>query len=149
MGIWNSEAEAREQIRGMVAQYYKDFKKPLQEKDFTEGDRIPYASRVYDQQEMCNLVDAALDFWLTSGRFAEEFEKKFSEYLGIRFCSLVNSGSSANLIAFMALTSPLLGERRLKRGDEVITVAAGFPTTVTPMIQYGAVKPLVGPFSFT
>ncbi len=143
MGIWNSEAEAREQIRGMVAQYYKDFKKPLQEKDFTEGDRIPYASRVYDQQEMCNLVDAALDFWLTSGRFAEEFEKKFSEYLGIRFCSLVNSGSSANLIAFMALTSPLLGERRLKRGDEVITVAAGFPTTVTPMIQYGAVPVFV------
>ena len=126
MGIWNSEAEAREQIRGMVAQYYKDFKKPLQEKDFTEGDRIPYASRVYDQQEMCNLVDAALDFWLTSGRFAEEFEKKFSEYLGIRFCSLVNSGSSANLIAFMALTSPLLGERRVKRGDGSLRLRRDF-----------------------
>lgn len=143
MAVWNSETEAREQIRGMVAQYYKDFKKPQQEKNFTEGDRIPYASRVYDEQEMCNLVDASLDFWLTAGRFAEEFERKFAEYLGIRFCSLVNSGSSANLVAFMALTSPLLGEKRVKRGDEVITVAAGFPTTVTPMIQYGAVPVFV------
>ena len=143
MAVWNSETEAREQIRGMVAQYYKDFKKPRQEKNFTEGDRIPYASRVYDEQEMCNLVDASLDFWLTAGRYAEEFERKFAEYLGIRFCSLVNSGSSANLVAFMALTSPLLGDRRVKRGDEVITVAAGFPTTVTPMIQYGAVPVFV------
>ena len=143
MAVWNSETEAREQIRGIVAQYYKDFKKPQQEKNFTEGDRIPYASRVYDEQEMCNLVDASLDFWLTAGRYAEEFERKFAEYLGIRFCSLVNSGSSANLVAFMALTSPLLGDRRVKRGDEVITVAAGFPTTVTPMIQYGAVPVFV------
>lgn len=143
MAVWNSESEAREQIRGMVAQYYKDYKKPQQEKSFTEGDRIPYASRVYDEQEMCSLVDASLDFWLTAGRYAEEFERKFAEYLGIRFCSLVNSGSSANLIAFMALTSPLLGERSVKRGDEVITVAAGFPTTVTPMIQYGAVPVFV------
>lgn len=143
MAVWTSETEAREQIRGMVAQYYKDFKKPQQEKNFTEGDRIPYASRVYDEQEMCNLVDASLDFWLTAGRYAEEFERKFAEYLGIRFCSLVNSGSSANLVAFMALTSPLLGDRRVKRGDEVITVAAGFPTTVTPMIQYGAVPVFV------
>ena len=143
MAVWNSESEAREQIRGLVAQYYKDYKKPQQEKSFTEGDRIPYASRVYDEQEMCSLVDASLDFWLTAGRYAEEFERKFAEYLGIRFCSLVNSGSSANLIAFMALTSPLLGERSVKRGDEVITVAAGFPTTVTPMIQYGAVPVFV------
>ncbi len=143
MAVWNSESEAREQIRGMVAQYYKDYKKPQQEKSFTEGDRIPYASRVYDEQEMCSLVDASLDFWLTAGRYAEEFERKFAEYLGIRFCSLVNSGSSANLIAFMALTSPLLGERSVKRGDEVITVAAGFPTTVAPMIQYGAVPVFV------
>lgn len=143
MAVWNSESEARGQIRGMVAQYYKDYKKPQQEKSFTEGDRIPYASRVYDEQEMCSLVDASLDFWLTAGRYAEEFERKFAEYLGIRFCSLVNSGSSANLIAFMALTSPLLGERSVKRGDEVITVAAGFPTTVTPMIQYGAVPVFV------
>lgn len=143
MATWNSEAEAREQIKGMVARYYEDFKKPQQEEAFTEGERIPYASRVYDEKEMCSLVDAALDFWLTAGRFAEEFEKKFADYLGIRFCSLVNSGSSANLIAFMALTSPLLGERRIKRGDEIITVAAGFPTTVTPMIQYGAVPVFV------
>lgn len=143
MVAWSSEAEAREQIKVMVARYYEDFKKPQQEKTFTEGERIPYASRVYDEKEMCSLVDAALDFWLTAGRFAEEFEKKFADYLGIRFCSLVNSGSSANLIAFMALTSPLLGERRVKRGDEVITVAAGFPTTVTPMIQYGAVPVFV------
>lgn len=143
MAVWNSESEARGQIRGMVAQYYKDYKKPQQEKSFTEGDRIPYASRVYDEQEMCSLVDASLDFWLTAGRYAEEFERKFAEYLGIRFCSLVNSGSSANLVAFMALTSPLLGERSVKRGDEVITVAAGFPTTVAPMIQYGAVPVFV------
>ena len=92
---------------------------------------------------MCNLVDAALEFWLTAGRYTEEFEKKFSEYLGVKFCSLVNSGSSANLNAFMALTSHLLGERRINRGDEVITVAAGFPTTVTPIIQYGAVPVFV------
>lgn len=143
MADWGSEAEAREQIIGMIAQYYKDFKKPQQEKTFTKGDRIPYASRVYDEQEMCSLVDAALDFWLTAGRYTEEFEQKFAEYLGIQFCSLVNSGSSANLIAFMALTSPLLGERRVKRGDEIITVAAGFPTTVTPVIQYGAVPVFV------
>lgn len=143
MADWGSEAEAREQIIGMIAQYYKDFKKPQQEKTFTKGDRIPYASRVYDEQEMCSLVDAALDFWLTAGRYTEKFEQKFAEYLGIQFCSLVNSGSSANLIAFMALTSPLLGERRVKRGDEIITVAAGFPTTVTPVIQYGAVPVFV------
>ena len=90
-----------------------------------------------------NLVDSALEFWLTAGRYTDRFEKQFAEYLGIRYCSVVNSGSSANLVAFMALTSPLLGERRIKRGDEVITVAAGFPTTVAPMIQYGAVPVFV------
>lgn len=88
---------------------------------------------------MCNLVDSALEFWLTSGRYTEQFEKELADYIGVRFCSLVNSGSSANLLAFMALTSPLLGERRVKRGDEIITVAAGFPTTVTPYLQYGAI----------
>lgn len=139
MTVWNNEQEAREHIKGLIAQYYTDFKRPKKENAFKEGDRIPYASRVYDEAEMCNLVDATLDFWLTSGRFTDEFEKKFADYLGVRYCSLVNSGSSANLIAFMSITSPLLGERRVKRGDEVITVAAGFPTTVTPMIQYGAV----------
>ena len=143
MGFWNSEEEAREGIKSIVARYYKDFKKSSYDKPFVEGDRIPYASRVYDEKEMCNLVDATLDFWLTAGRFVEEFEQKFCDYLGVKYCSLVNSGSSANLNAFMALTSPLLGERRIRRGDEVITVAAGFPTTVTPIIQYGAVPVFV------
>ena len=136
-----TENEAREQILGMVKEYcdtYHNKKGP-----FKEGDRIPYASRVYDHSEMVNLVDSALEFWLTSGRFTDEFEKKLGEYLGVRFCSLVNSGSSANLLAFMTLTSPLLGERRVKRGDEIITVACGFPTTVTPAIQYGAVPVFV------
>lgn len=143
MTFWKNEEEARTQIKEQIAQYYREYKKPLQEKPFTEGERIAYASRVYDEKEMCNLTDAALDFWLTTGRFTEEFEKKFCDYLGIKYCSLVNSGSSANLNAFMALTSPLLGEKRVKRGDEMITVAAGFPTTVTPAIQYGAVPVFV------
>lgn len=135
------EKQAREQILRMVAEYcdaYHNKKAP-----YVDGERIPYASRVYDSREMVNLVDSALEFWLTAGRYTEQFEKKLAEYLGIRFCSVVNSGSSANLLAFMTLTSPLLGERRIKRGDEVITVAAGFPTTVTPMIQYGAVPVFV------
>ena len=130
-----SEAQAREEILSMVAEYARTYHK--QQEDFHEGDRIPYASRVYDEKEMVNLVDSSLEFWLTSGRYTDEFEKKLSEYLGVKFCSLVNSGSSANLIAFMSLTSPLLGERAIRRGDEVITVAAGFPTTVTPVIQFG------------
>ena len=92
---------------------------------------------------MVNLVDSALEFWLTSGRYTTEFERKFAELLNVKFCSLVNSGSSANLCAFMALTSPLLKERKVNRGDEVITVAAGFPTTVAPVIQYGAVPVFV------
>ena len=92
---------------------------------------------------MCNLVDSSLEFWLTSGRYTDEFEKNFGKYLNVKYVSLVNSGSSANLIAFMALTSPLLGERAIKRGDEVITVACGFPTTVTPAIQFGAVPVFV------
>lgn len=143
MVFWKNEEEARNQIREQIAQYYREYKKPLQEKPFTEGERITYASRVYDEKEMCNLTDATLDFWLTTGRFTEEFEQKFCNYLGVKYCSLVNSGSSANLNAFMALTSPLLGEKRVKRGDEMITVAAGFPTTVTPAIQYGAVPVFV------
>lgn len=106
---------------------------------FAPGDRIPYGGRVFDGQEITNLVDASLDFWLTTGRYTEQFEKNFAEFLGIQYCSLTNSGSSANLLAFMSLTSPKLGERRIRPGDEVITVAAGFPTTVTPIIQYGAI----------
>ena len=136
-----TKEQARDEILKATAEFAKKYHN--QDKPFEEGDRIPYASRVYDQDEMVNLVDSALEFWLTSGRYTDEFEKKLSEYLGVKYTSLVNSGSSANLIAFMALTSPLLGERAIKRGDEVITVAAGFPTTVTPMIQYGAVPVFV------
>lgn len=132
--------ETHQEILDKVAEYCRTYhQKPA----FEEGQRIPYASRVYDEQEMVNLVDSALEFWLTSGRYTDEFEQKLAQYLGIRYCSLVNSGSSANLLAFMALTSPLLGERQIRRGDEIITVAAGFPTTVTPMIQYGAVPVFV------
>ena len=131
-----TEDEARKEILSMVEEYYKTFH--VKNEEYQEGGRISYASRVYDQDEMCNLVDSALEFWLTSGRYTQQFEKELAEYIGVRFCSLVNSGSSANLIAFMALTSPLLGERRVKRGDEIITVAAGFPT-VTPYLQYGAI----------
>ena len=132
-----TEEEARKEILSMVEGYYEAFHK--NKKEFKAGDRISYASRVYDQNEMCNLVDSALEFWLTSGHYTDQFERELAEYIGVKFCSLVNSGSSANLLAFMALTSPLLGERRVKRGDEIITVAAGFPTTVTPYLQYGAV----------
>ena len=132
-----TELEAREEILSMVGEYCKTFH--ISEKNYKEGDRISYASRVYDEEEMKNLVDSALEFWLTSGRYTEQFETQLAEYIGVKYCSLVNSGSSANLLAFMALTSPLLGDRRINRGDEVITVAAGFPTTVTPMLQYGAV----------
>lgn len=132
-----TEAQAKQEILDLVAQYCDTYHG--KRKDFEPGDRIMYASRVYDHDEMCSLVDAALEFWLTSGRYTEEFERELAGYLGVRFCSLVNSGSSANLNAFMALTSPLLGERRVRPGDEMITVAAGFPTTVTPAIQYGVV----------
>lgn len=136
-----NEKQAKEQILALVADYCKNFKTPKNE--FKEGDRIPYASRVFDHQEMVNLVDSALEFWLTSGRYADQFESDFAKYLGVKYCSLVNSGSSANLLAFMTLTSPLLGDRRINRGDEVITVACGFPTTIAPIIQYGAVPVFV------
>ena len=133
--------ELHEEILGKVREYYEKYHK--KDKSYREGERISYASRVYDAEEMVNLVDSALEFWLTAGRYADEFEKGLASYLGVPYCSAVNSGSSANLLAFMALTSPLLGERRLKRGDEVITVAAGFPTTVAPIVQYGAVPVFV------
>lgn len=136
-----TEQQAREQILKLVEEYCGEFHN--RKKPFEAGDRIPYASRVYDSKEMVNLVDSSLEFWLTAGRYTDEFEKKLSEYLNVKYCALVNSGSSANLTAFMALTSPLLGERAVKRGDEIITVAAGFPTTVTPMIQFGAVPVFV------
>lgn len=136
-----TESEMREKILAIVREYSETFRND--KKIFTPGDKIPYASRVYDAEEMTNLVDSALDFWLTAGRYVDEFEKIFADYLGVKFCSVVNSGSSANLIAFMALTSPLLGERRIKRGDEVINVAAGFPTTVSPIVQFGAIPVFV------
>ena len=125
----------------MVAAYYHDFKE--NRSAFRPGDRINYAARVYDEKEMQALTDAALDFWLTAGRFSEQFEKDFSAWLGVRYAHLVNSGSSANLLAFMALTAPELGGRRILPGDEVITVACGFPTTVSPILNYGAVPVFV------
>ena len=137
MANWTNEAEAREQIKTLVAEYYHDFKEPMESKEnFKPGDRVSYASRVYDEKEMQSLTDAMLDFWLTTGRFSKEFEKNFAEWIGVKFAHLVNSGSSANLIAFSVLTAPELGERQIKRGDEVITVACGFPTTITPILQY-------------
>lgn len=135
-----TKSEAREQILEAVREYCQTYHA---KKEYKSGDRIPYASRVYDEEEMVNLVDSSLEFWLTSGKYTNEFEKEFAQYLGVKYCAVVNSGSSANLVAFSALTSPLLGERRVKRGDEVITVAAGFPTTVTPIIQYGAIPVFV------
>lgn len=131
-----TEQEARAEILKLVSEYCEKYhtKKP-----YENGDRIPYAGRVYDKGEMTALVDSSLDFWLTAGKYTERFEKEFASFLRVKYCSVVNSGSSANLLAFFALTSPLLGERKIERGDEVITVAAGFPTTVSPIVQYGAV----------
>ncbi len=136
-----NKQEMHDKILEMVREYCDGYHN--QGEAYKEGDRIPYASRVYDHEEMENLVDSALEFWLTSGRYVQEFEKGLAEYLGTKFVSVVNSGSSANLLAFMALTSPLLKDRRIRRGDEVITVAAGFPTTVSPIINYGAVPVFV------
>ncbi len=130
-------SDLRMQIEALVREYYYQYHE--QKKEYQAGERIQYSGRVYDEEEMVNLVNAALEFWLTSGHYVEEFEKGLAKYLGINHCSLVNSGSSANLCAFMALTSPKLGERRINIGDEVITVAAAFPTTVSPIVQFGAV----------
>lgn len=129
----------KQKIFDLIADYYAEHHK----KEYRDGDKINYAGRVYDAQEMIHLVDSALDFWLTSGKYCDEFEKELCAYLGINHCHLVNSGSSANLLAFMALTSPLLKERAIQRGDEVISVAAAFPTTVSPIVQYGAVPVFV------
>lgn len=136
-----TEEQSRAKIMEMVTEYCDTFHTP--KPPFQEGNRIPYAARVYDKSEMLNLVDSALEFWLTAGRYTKQFESGFAKFLGVKHCALVNSGSSANLLAFMALTSPLLGDRAIRRGDEVITVAAGFPTTVAPIIQYGAVPVIV------
>lgn len=137
MGTWKNEAEARKQIKALVGEYYHDFKKKKDK--FVPGDRISYASRVFDEKEMQALTDAVLDFWLTTGRFSDQFEMDFASWIGVKYAHLVNSGSSANLIAFMALTAPELGDRQILPGDEIITVACGFPTTVTPILNYGAV----------
>ena len=136
-----AELSARKEIFRKISSYYKKFHaKP----PFRPGESsVNYGGRVYDEKELINITDAALDFWLTSGRYCAEFEKRLGRFLGVEHVSLVNSGSSANLVAFMALTSPTLGARRVKPGDEVVTVAAGFPTTVTPVIQYGAVPVFV------
>ena len=133
-----------DEILQKVTEYYQLTHKAAQEAPFEPGEsRVPYAGRVFDEKEMCNLVDSSLEFWLTYGRYSREFEKKLADYLQVRFALLVNSGSSANLLAFSALTSPLLKERQIKRGDEVITVACGFPTTIAPIVQYGAVPVFV------
>ena len=137
---WKSEQQARQEILDAVSAYYHAYK---EKKEPIPGERIPYAARVFDDREMRNLVESALDFWLTTGRFTEEFEREFARWLDVKYASLINSGSSANLVAFSALTAPELGKRQICRGDEVITVAAAFPTTVTPILQYGAVPVFV------
>ena len=139
--MWKNEEEARNNIKELVTEYYHQFKE--KKEPYKEGDRISYASRVFDEKEMCALTDATLDFWLTTGRFADQFEKEFAKWIGVKYAHLVNSGSSANLIAFMTLTAPELGDRQIKKGDEVITVACGFPTTVNPVLQYGAIPVFV------
>lgn len=133
------EAVLRARVQFYARAHYQLKHAAPRAQPFTPGQPIPYGGRVFDEREVANLIDASLDFWLTSGRFTQAFEKALPELLGTRHCLLVNSGSSANLVAFGALTSPLLGERRIQKGDEVITVAAGFPATITPIIQYGAV----------
>lgn len=133
-----------DEILEKVREYWKLVHEPELSEPFQPGrTRIRYAGRVFDERELCNLTDACLEFWLTGGRYAEQLEHGLAEYLGLPFALLVNSGSSANLLAFLALTSPLLGDRRIRRGDEVITVAAGFPTTVSPILQYGAIPVFV------
>lgn len=131
----NEQIQDKEKIVSLVREYYNKYHKV----PYKVGDRIQYAGRVYDDDDMAELACSTLDFWLTAGKYSDEFERGLSEYLNVKYCYFVNSGSSANLLAFMALTSPLLGERAIQRGDEIITVAAGFPTTVTPIIQYGAI----------
>lgn len=134
----------RLEILKKTKEYYQIFHKPQQDAKFIPGkSRVAYAGRVFDEKEMVNLVDSSLEFWLTSGRYFDELEKKFAEYLGIKYALLTNSGSSANLLAFSALMSPIHGEKAIKKGDEVITVAAGFPTTISPIVQNGCIPVFV------
>jgi CDP-6-deoxy-D-xylo-4-hexulose-3-dehydrase len=133
--------QLRRQILALVEEFYQA---GLEGKPFRPGETpVPVSGRTYDADEIVHLVDASLDFWLTTGRYADEFERRFARYLGVRHAILCNSGSSANLLAVSALTSPLFGERRLRRGDEVVTVAAGFPTTIAPMVQNGLIPVFV------
>ena len=136
-----AKAEIKQEIFSLIREYRQV--EDAEKKPFASGDRIPYCSRVYDAEEQINLVDSALEFWLTAGRFCQEFERGLGEFLGVKHVAAVNSGSSANLLAFMTLTSPLLKERAIQRGDEVICVAAAFPTSVTPILQFGAVPVFV------
>ena len=134
----------KQEILEKTKEYYSLVHEKTLKQEFVSGkSRVNYAGRVFDEREMIKLVDSSLDFWLTYGAYSKQFEKEFAKMLGVRWAFLVNSGSSANLLAFFALTSLLLKERRIKRGDEVITVAAGFPTTVAPIVQYGAVPVFV------
>lgn len=130
----------RKEILEKVAEYYNSM---FGNEEYKEGDLIPFARRIFDENELVNLVDASLDLWLTAGRYHNEFERRFAKQMDVKHCLLVNSGSSANLVAFSTLTSPLLGDKRLKAGDEVITVAAGFPTTINPIVQNGLIPVFV------
>lgn len=132
---------SRKRLLDVVARFHR---RGRRRDPFVPGSsRIPYGGRVYDERELVSLVDASLDFWLTAGRYAREFEERLARFLGVRHCLLTNSGSSANLLAVAALTSPLLGKRRLKPGDEVVTTACGFPTTLNPILQHGLVPVFV------
>lgn len=142
----NKSAENRARRRHDVLEKVREFYNAgvCEQPEFRPGqDPVRYAGRVHDADEVMTLVDASLDFWLTAGRFTEEFEAGLADFLDTENVLTVNSGSSANLVAFSTLTSPTLGERRITPGDEVITVAAGFPTTVNPIIQHGAVPVFV------
>lgn len=133
--------QLKQEIVKMVEEYYRA--KKNEDDIYKKSKKVNYAGRVYNEKEIVNLIDASLEFWLTSGRYTKEFEEKLAQFLNIKYCYTCNSGSSANLLAFMALTSPLLGYRSVLPGDEIITVAAGFPTTVAPIIQYGAIPVFV------
>lgn len=134
--------DLKRQILDLTREYYREVHG--QKKEFEPGKTfVNYGGRYFDDQEVVNLVDSSLDFWLTAGPWAHKFETRLANWLGVKYCAVCNSGSSANLLAFYALTSPKLGERAIQRGDEVITVAAGFPTTVNPIIQFGAVPVFV------
>lgn len=138
----SKKEELKQQILNLTREYYREVHG--QKKEFCPGETfVNYGGRYFDDAEMVNLVDSSLDFWLTAGPWAHKFETRLAQWLGVKYCAVCNSGSSANLLAFYTLTSPKLGDRAIKRGDEVITVAAGFPTTVNPIIQFGAIPVFV------